>query len=430
MTTSIIFTILLLLFFLAVRMPVGFALGIAGSIGLYLIGGLDLVNGVLLTTPYSSAASFVFTTYPMFCLMAEFSSNSGMTSDIFNAANRLFGHVKGGLAIACVFANAGLAAVSGSSIASAAAISKTTIPEMRKYGYDDRLSAGIVAVAGTLAILIPPSVVLIIYGILTEVSIGALLIAGVLPGIVTAVGYIVSISIWVRKDPKIAPDIPPFSSKERIESLKKIWPMLILILSVVVGIYSGLVTPTEAGALGASVSFLLALYMTKKCDWLEESLTRTATTSAMLFTIVIGAMVFGYFLTNTQLTLKLVSIVKALDVNRWIIYSLIIFIYLFLGMFLDQFAVLFLTVPLTFPIMMALGFDPVWYGIIVTKTVAIGQISPPVGINVYTVAHTADIPIEKTFQGVWPLLASELVVLFLLSVFPAISTWLPNMMNL
>ncbi|MGQ9825410.1 MAG: TRAP transporter large permease [Desulfotomaculales bacterium] len=430
MTLAILITIFLLLFFLVIGMPVAFALGSAGAIGLLLVNGFDLVSGILQTTPYSSAASFVLTAVPMFILMAEFATVGGMTNDIFVAAYRWLGSIRGGLAIATVVACAVMAAVSGSSTASAAAMAKIAIPEMRKYRYSDVLSAGVVCVAGTLAIMIPPSIILILYGIMTETPIAQLLIAGVVPGVITALGYIISIYFWVRSRPEIAPVIEPFSIRERLGSLKRVWPMLLLIVSVLLAIYSGVVTPTEAGAFGSFIAFLIAVIIySMRFGGLKEALSRTAVTTGMIFTIIIGAMIFGYFLTYTRVTQNLIRFVGSLGFDRWVILTVIILIYILLGMFMDQLAILFLTVPLTFPLAVSLGFDPIWFGIIITKTAEIGLVTPPVGMNVYVAASTARVPIEVAFRGTGRLLLVEFVVLLLLVLFPSLATWLPGVMG-
>lgn len=426
----ILFTIILLLLFLAIGMPVAFSLGVAGVIGLWLVNDFSLVQGILQTTPYSSAASFVLTTVPMFILMAELASVSGMTRDIFIASYRWLGHIRGGLAIATVVACAGMAAISGSSTASAAAMAKTTIPEMRKYKYNDALSAGVVSVAGTLAIMIPPSIILILYGIMTEVPIGPLLIAGIIPGLMTAAGYIISIYIWVTQKPHLAPTIQPFAMKERMASLKNIWPMLILIFAILIAIYTGAVTPTEAGAVGSFVAFGLALLISKiSFAKVKEALSRTATTTSMIFLIIIGAMIFGYFLTYTRVTQNLISFVGELDVNRWVIMAIVVTIYLILGCLMDQLAILFLTVPLTYPLAMSLGFDPIWFGIIITKTAEIGLVTPPLGMNVYVTSSSANVPINVVFSGTGRLLVVEFLSLIILLAFPGICTWLPGIMG-
>ncbi len=427
---TILITIFLLLLFLAIGTPVAFALGIAGAIGLWLVNGFDLVGGILQTTPYSSAASFVLTTVPMFILMAELASVSGMTRDIFIASYRWLGHIRGGLAIATVVACAGMAAISGSSTASAAAMAKTTIPEMRKYKYNDSLSAGVVAVAGTLAIMIPPSIILILYGIMTEVPIGPLLIAGIIPGLMTALGYIGSIYLWVTQRPELAPTIKAFTMKERVSSLRTIWPMLLLILVILVSIYTGAVTPTEAGAIGSFVAFILTMIISKiNFPEIKEALGRTAITTSMIFLIIIGAMIFGYFLTYTQVTQGLISFVGGLEVNRWVIMAIVITIYLILGCIMDQLAILFLTVPLTFPLAMSLGFDPIWFGIVITKTAEIGLVTPPLGMNVYVTSSAANVPIDVAFRGTGRLLIIEFMSLLVLLAFPRICTWLPGIMG-
>ncbi|MFM1653007.1 TRAP transporter large permease [Brevibacillus sp. B_LB10_24] len=416
--------------FLLLGIPVGFSLAIAGGLGLLINGGWDLMTGILQTTPYASAASFVLTSIPMFILMAEFATNSGMTEKTFKACNRWLGHFPGGLAIATVIASTGLAAIAGSSTAAAASMAKTAVGEMRKYRYKTSFAAGVVSVAGTLAIMIPPSITLIIYGILTEVPIGPLLIAGIVPGIITAIGYILSIVFWSKKWPEDAPRMEKYAMKDRISSLRGIWPMLLVIVFMIAAIYSGAVTPTEAGAAGAFVTMLIGMFLVGlNVPGIKGALSRTAQSTCMIFMIVIGAMIFGYFITNIQLTQTILQYISGLPLSPYVIMGLIVLIYLILGTFMDQLAILFLTIPLTFPISQSLGFDPIWFGIIVTKTAEIGLITPPLGMNVFITANVAKIPVSEAFQGVFRLLVVEVFILILLFFFPALSTWLPQMMG-
>lgn len=428
-TLEILIAFLLLFLFMAGGMPVGFALGIAGGVGIWLSMGFSSMLGIFQTAPIENAASFTLTTVPMFILMAEFMNNGQMTQKLFTAAVKWFGHYRGGLAISTVMASAGLAAVSGSSTASAAGMASSVVPEMRRYGYDDKISVGVVSVAGTLAFIIPPSTVLIIYGILTEASIAKLFVAGVIPGLITVVGYCLAIYLWVRKNPEIAPSIKASSIKEKFASLKGIWTVILLSLIVIITIYTGVVTPTEAGAFGSFVALLIMLLQKKiSFDGIKQALASTALTTAKIFIIIIGAMIFGYFLTITGSVQELIAMVQSLDVNRWVILTIIVIAYLLLGCIMDQMAILFLTVPLTFPVIMALGFNPIWYGILITKTVEIGLATPPLGLNVFVAASSAKVPLGTAFKGAGRLVAADFVILIILMAFPILVTWLPGLM--
>ncbi|WP_286884200.1 TRAP transporter large permease [Aneurinibacillus sp. UBA3580] len=420
----------LLLFLLAFGMPIAFAMAVSGTVGLIMLGGVEMFMGIAQTTPIESVSSFLLSTIPMFILMAEFMTASGITKDLFRAGYKWLGHLPGGLGIATVFAGTGLAAVCGSSTASAATLAASAVPEMQRYGYKTHFAMGAVSIAGTLAIMIPPSVVLILYGILTETGIGSLLIAGIIPGVLTAVGYIITILIWVKKSPDVAPKIDVIPTmKERFQSLKNIWPMLLLVAIVVVSIYSGMVTATEAGAIGAFAAFLIALGMRRlTVKNILEALSRTLKSTSMILLIVMGAMFFGYYLTSTQVTQNLVELIQMMDIPRWIILMFIIILYLILGMFLDQIAILILTLPFTFPLIIALGYDPVWFGIIVTKTAEIGLVTPPVGMNVFVASGSAGVPTAVGFKGVFWFVVADLFILLLLILFPFLSTWLPGLM--
>ncbi|WP_126424931.1 TRAP transporter large permease [Brevibacillus marinus] len=427
---TIAIPVLSLFAFLLIGVPVGFALALAGGLGLLLHGGWEAMAGILQTTPYASAASFVLTSVPMFILMAEFATNSGMSEKTFQACYKWLGHWPGGLALATVAASTGLAAIAGSSTAAAATMAKTAVGEMIKYNYRPSFAVGVVSIAGTLAIMIPPSIILIIYGILTEVPIGPLLIAGIIPGLLTAVGYFLSIVYWAKKRPEEAPRVAPFPLEERVRSIRGVWPMFLLIVFMVAAIYSGAVTPTEAGAVGAFAAMLLGfLLVGLNLSGMKQALSRTAETTCMIFVIIIGAMIFGYFVTATQITQSILSFIAELPVSPYVIMGIIVLIYLVLGTFMDQLAILFLTVPITFPISQALGFDPIWFGIIVTKTAEIGLVTPPLGMNVFIAANAAKVPIMEGFKGVSRLLVVELVILVILFFIPELSTWLPQQMG-
>ncbi|MHB8090396.1 MAG: TRAP transporter large permease [Syntrophales bacterium] len=422
--------IILLLLLMVIGMPVAFAMGVSGAIGLYMLGGSDLLMGILGTSPYRTAASFLLTTLPLFIFMAEIISATNITRDLFNAAHKWLGHLPGGLGIATVMACALLGAMSGSSTASAAAMSSIAIPEMVKFNYKQHMAAGVVAIGGTLAIMIPPSIPMIVYGITTETSIGKLLMAGVFPGLLTALFYSVGIIGWVKLDPKVAPLISPYSWRERFLSLKGVWPALVLITLVIGGMYSGFVTATEAAAVGAFGALMLGLVM-RRLTWINFTIAVRATlrSSTMIFTIIIGAMILGYYMTVSLLTQQTIDYITNLPVGRWGIMAILVVVYLILGCFMDQIAILLLTLPLTFPLVTKLGFDPIWFGVIVIALAEIGLVTPPVGMNSYVVSSVSKVSLEDTFKGAGIMLIFEAVVLVILLAFPQISTWLPSLMG-
>lgn len=423
--------VILMLVFLFLGMPVAFSLGTAGAIGLYIFGGSDAVLGILGTVPYRSAAHYTLSTLPMFILMAQFISVSGIVDDIFVAAQRWLEGLPGGLAITTIFAAAGMAAMSGSSTASAATLSTMAVPQMIKHGYSARVATGVVTVAGTLAIMIPPSIAFVLYGIITETSIGQLLIAGIIPGILTAAMYCVGVLIWSKAAPgSMPPSTNMYSWKDRVDSLKPLWPFLFLASIVIGSMYGGLATPTEAAALGAFGSLVIpmALRRMSKKNF-STAVVSSMKSTTMIFTIIIGAMIFGYFLTITESTQHLVAYIGGLEVNRWWIMIAIVVMYLILGCVMDQVAILLITLPMVFPLIVSLGFDPIWFGVICTKTAEIGMASPPVGMNAFVVSATTKVPLEDVFRGTWPLLAVDVVSLALLLAFPLLSTWLPSTMN-
>ncbi|MEQ6378411.1 TRAP transporter large permease [Bacillaceae bacterium S4-13-56] len=426
---TVIIPLLALLVFLAFGMPIAFAMGISGMFGLVMNGGFDVLFGILQTAPYESIKSFLFTTIPMFILMAHFMLESRITDDLFKSAQKWFGHMPGGLAIATVFAGTGMAAVSGSSTASTATMAVSAVPEMKKHGYSTELSMGVVSIAGTLAVMIPPSLALIMYGILTDTGVGELLIAGIIPGVITAVGYIVTIVIWAKIKPNSAPTVSSSSFIEKLKSLKTVWAMVIIISFVIVTIYAGVVTPTEAGAIGAFAAFIVSLLMRRlTVKSVLKALGDTLKSTTMILTIVICAMIFGYFISITGVTQDLVAYVVGLDVSKWVIVMILVIFYIVLGMFLDQMAILILTLPLSFPIIASLGFNPIWFGIIVTKTVEIGLVTPPVGLNVFIASGATGIKSSLGFKGVFWFLVTDLVILIILLMIPALSTWLPGKM--
>lgn len=426
----IISMLLLLIALIFLGMPVGFAMGISGLLGMYLVAGWDSVQSLLQTVPFRTAASYLMTVIPMFVLMAQGVSAGGIVIEVFTAARCWLGRLPGGLAIATVFSSAGMAAMSGSSVASAATMGSIAVPEMIKHGYKPRVAAGVVTIAGTLAIMIPPSVVLVLYGIITENSIGKLLIAGIIPGVMTALAYCITIVIWQ----KVAPDSMPsatskFTWAQRFQSLKPLWAFILLAFSVMGSMYLGWATPTEAAAVGALGALIIPLARkTMTFRDIIPAVVRTIETSTMIFTIIIGAMIFGYFMTMTQAAQKIIAVIGTLHVPGWSVLALFFIVLLFLGCIMDQVAILLLTLPLIYPIISSYGYDPIWFGIIMTKIAEIGLVTPPVGMNAYVVSASTGIPLSEVFRGTGCMLITEAISLMLLIAFPMLSTWLPAMM--
>lgn len=424
----IYFPIVLMLVLLAVGVPIAFSMAISGAVGLFFIFGQAQLVGTLTTVAHAETAVYVYTTIPMFILMAEFINESGLTREIFVAAQRWLGHVPGGLAIATTIANGGFAVLSGSSVAAAATMSSIAVPEMRKYGYEDTMSMGTVSAAGTFAAMLPPSLGLIVYGIWTRTSIGALFIAGIIPGLVTLVGYVLIILVWTGVDHDVAGRRQSFEWRERFSSLGPIWPMAVIVVLVLGGIYSGAVTATEAGAVGAAGAFLVGVVaMGMRYAGVDDSVRRAARTSTMIFLIVIGAVIFTRYMAFSGLTEETLDTITGLPVGSLGIVILVLAIYVFLGTFMDQIAVLLLTVPITHPLFVnELGYSSIWFGIVLIKTVEIGLVSPPLGMNVYIASSQVDVDISDAFRGAAVFLIVDLVVLAAMVAFPGAVTWLPN----
>ena len=421
--------LVLMLVLLMIGLPVAFSMGITGILGIWMIGGWDSVMGILGTSPFRSAAHYTLTTVPLFILMAEFITSANITRDVFQIAYRWFGHLPGGLAVATVFADAGFGAMCGSSTAAAASMSKVVIPEMKRLHYKDELSAGVVAVAGTLAVLIPPSVPMIIYGTATETSVGKLLIAGIVPGIIATLILAGTVMAWAMADKTLCPRIEPFSWKERFEAINAILPVVVLFLLVIGSIYTGFATPTESAAVGATGALLIGLGMRRlKVVGVLDSITSTIKSTGTIFIIIICATIFGYYLTMSQIPQAVVGLISAMDVNRWVIMGLLVVLYLALGCIMDQIAILLLTLPIVFPLVDALGFDAIWFGVISIVLVEIGLATPPVGLNVFIVSSVGNIPLGTAFKGSIILLVACFLSLLLFLGFPEIVLWVPNRM--
>jgi len=428
MTAALITVLLFAL--LTIGMPVAFTLAFTGALGLYLVGGWEAMAGVLSTAPLSTASTYELISVPLFILMAEFVIMSGVADNLFKAAATWVGRVPGGLAMATALAGAGFGAISGSSTASAATLSSTTMPAMLRQGYEPKLAGGVVAISGTLAMLIPPSIALVLYGIIADVSIGALLIGGVIPGILVMLVIIATVWVLVTLNPATAPRGEAYTLRQKLASLRVVGPMVFLFMAVTGVIYTGIATPTEASGLGAFGAFLIALWERKvNVPAMSRALTHAAHAACMIIMIIVCAKVFGYFFTLTQSTQALVAWVSALDVSRWVILAMILLGYLVLGCLMDQVAILILTVPIVLPVVKALGFDPVWFGVLIILMAEVGLVTPPIGLNVFVVARYARRPLAEIFGGVWPHVFSHLLLVVVLVAFPQIILWLPSQMT-
>ena len=427
---TLILVLGLLFLLLAIGTPVGFAMGFAGSVGLLMVGGTGTLFGILQTAPLSTVSSYELITIPMFLLMAELVLLSGVADDMFKTASAWIGRVPGGLGMATALAGAGFGAICGTSTASAATLSSTSLPAMIKQGYEPKMAAGVVAISGTLAMLIPPSVALVIFGLLAEVNIGQLLIGGILPAVLVTATIMATISFLVWQDPSRAPRVEPVSWREKFSLLWQVGPMVLLFSLVTGTIYLGIATPTEASALGAAGALLLAIAKRRVTPaTLYRALLSACHGTCMIATILVGASIFGYFFTLTHVTQDLVAWVGSLPTSRWVIIALILFGYIVLGSFMDQIAILVLTVPIVLPLIKTLGFDPIWFGVIKIVTAEVGMITPPVGLNCFIVARYAKRPVSEVFHGTFPHFIAHLIAIAILVAFPSIILWLPSQMG-
>ncbi|WP_102348991.1 TRAP transporter large permease [Bacillus sp. Marseille-P3661] len=424
--------VVVLLILILLRVSVGLSLFLVGFVGVSLLNGWDVGLAQLGPSAFGTANSYSLSVIPLFILMGMFMSNTGLGSDLFNAVDKWIGHFRGGLAIATIGASSIFAAISGSSNATTATLAKIAIPEMNKYNYKTTFSTAAVAAGGTLGVLIPPSVILILYGALTSEPIGPLLIGGLVPGILMTLVFIIMINIQVRMNPSIAPrQQEPAVMGEKVKSLSSVWPFLLIFIISIGGIYLGIFTPSEAGGIGAMGAFIITL-VSKRLSWakLLDSLDETIRLSVMLFLILIGASLFGRFLALSQIPMTMTEKVTSLDVSPYIILAMILIVYLILGMFLEGIAIMVLTLPIVYPIITQIGFDGLWFGIIMVMVINIGVLTPPLGLSVYIISGVVkDVPIEKIFKGVVPAVIAMAVFTVILIIFPEIVTFLPNLTN-
>ena len=422
--------VLVLLLFLG--MPIAFVMMLVGFCGLWSLTSLGAALPKVSETVYGVAANYPYTIIPLFILMGSFAGTGGITRELYNTFDKWFRRLPGGLGIATIAACAGFAAVSGSSVAAAAAMGNVALPEMRRFGYAPKLACGVVAAGGTLSFLIPPSLGFVVFGMLTEQSIGKLLIAGILPGIVLSIAYIAVVVALVKMDPSLAPrSLEKVTFKEKLIALKGVWETLLVFFIVMGGIYLGFINPTEAGAIGATSLFIIVLMkrkLTRKT--LFTSLLEMARISVMVLFLVAGATLFSYFLALSTIPTTVSTWIAGLGVSKYVILTIIIAIYLLLGCFLDSVSMMVLTLPVIFPVIVAVGFNPIWFGVVAVLMMEAGLITPPVGLNVYTIAGIAkDVPMGEIFRGAAPFLLSIIATAIILTIFPIIALYLPSLMG-
>jgi len=427
-TIGLIGIVVLVLIFL-LGMPVGFSMALVGLIGFCYLVSPEAGLSILARDVFASFSSYSLTVIPMFIFMGSIAFASGMSRRLYAAGYTMFGQMRGGLAMATIAACAGFAAMCGSTNATAAAMGRVSLPEMKRYNYDDSLATGSVAAAGSLGILIPPSTIFIVYGILTGESIGKLFIAGVLPGILLATLFIAVVSLLCLHNPALAPRGAPTNWKEKIAGLTGIIEMLILFILVIGGLFLGWFSPTQAGAAGAAGALLIGLAR-RQLSWpgftfaVKDALRLTC----MVMVIVTGATIFGHFIAVAKIPLVLADWVGGLPLHRMAIMGFIVLIYLVGGCFMDALALITLTIPIIFPLVLTMGFDPIWFGVIIVMVTEMGVITPPVGVNVYVIKGIAeDVALETIFKGIFPFLGALIVAVAILMAFPQIATFLPNL---
>jgi C4-dicarboxylate transporter DctM subunit len=419
--------VLFLLIFL--RAHIGFALALVGIAGFAILVNIDGALSMSELTPFRLVTDYNMAVIPLFVFMGAIAANTGISGDLYKSAYSWFGQYRGGLSMATIAACGGFAAVTGSGTAATAAMGKVAVPEMTKYNYDPKLTTGSVAAGGTIGILIPPSVGFILYALLTEQSIGQLFMAGIFPGITEILFYMGTIYILCRLNPLMGPAGPKVSFKAKILSLKNTWQMLALFVLVMGGIYGGIFTPTEAGGIGAFGALAIGLSTRRLSrQGLFNAITETAQVNAMILIILLGATFFSTFLAASQLPFMLSEAVSNLAIPSYLVLALILIVYIILGCVFDIYTTIVLTVPIFFPVILALGFNPIWYGVLMVRVVEIGMITPPIGLNCYILAGTVNVPVGTIFRGILPFFIADILNLAILVAIPQISLFLPNVM--
>jgi tripartite ATP-independent transporter DctM subunit len=423
------FAVLLVL--ILVRVPIAAAMALVGVGGTAWIAGWPVALATLKQSPFERASSYTLVVVPLFMLMGYLASRSGLSQHLFRAANVWLGHWRGGLAMATVGACAGFAAICGSSVATGATMCSVALPEMRRYRYADSLSTGAIAAGGTLGILIPPSIIFVLYGIMTEQSIGKLLLAGILPGLALTLLFMLAIGLVTAVNPGLGAAGPRPTWRERLVAMRDVWEVLVLFVIVIGGLYVGLATPVESAAFGAVGALLFGVgKRTLRWQGLLAALDETVRTTAMVFFIVIGADLFGYFMALSQMPMQLAAWLGRVQAAPVVVLWAIIVTYIVLGALMDELAMILLTVPIFFPVITAIGYDPIWFGVIIVVVVQIGLIAPPVGLNVFVIGGMArDVSLATIYRGIMPFLVAQIVLLILLTLWPGMALLLPGTMR-
>ncbi|SLN71169.1 TRAP transporter large permease [Oceanibacterium hippocampi] len=427
-----VLTIAVMLLFTAIGVPVGISMAAVGFGGMIIFSGMPFAMGTLMTLPYSIGSQYAFIVVPMFILMGSLAAKAGITAELYTAAYRLFSAVRGSLYYATVLASAAFGAVSGSTVVASAVFTRMALPEMLRFGYRGSIAAGCIAAAGTFAALIPPSISMVIYGILTGESIGSLLMAGLLPGIVTAIAYGIGIWVMLRIRPEWAPQsVKRFTAPEILTSFRGLWPAMILVMIVLGGIYSGVMPPSAAGTIGAAGALAIGIFrrrLTTASFW--DALRQSVSVTSVLFLIIIGGMLFTRLLLMMGFVDSLTELVTDAGIHPVVFIIAVTLIYLVLGCFVDTVSMMVMTVPFLYPIVISLDMNPIWFGVIVIKLIEISAITPPVGLNLYAVLGSAEkrVSAAQLFAGVLPFLIIEMVVLAILFLVPELSLWLPELM--
>jgi C4-dicarboxylate transporter, DctM subunit len=413
------------------RIPLAFSMGLVGLVGIGLTRGWIPAMASTAQVVYDTGFAYTLSVIPLFILMGNFVARAGLAHELFHAAYTFIGHRRGGLAHATIAACAGFGAICGSSIATAATMSKVAYPSMKRLGYSDAMSTGVIAAGGTLGIMIPPSTIMVIYGIITETHIGKLFAAGVIPGVLTASLMMIAVVLMTWHEPEHAPAGENFTWAQRFNALRGIWGVLLLVVIVLGGIYGGFFTATEGAGMGAMGAFLFALAR-RSLNWktLLDVLVESARTTAMLFTLLIAATIFANFVNFTSMPIELKEWITHLGLSPIMIVGAMMVIYILLGTVMEELTMVLLTIPLFFPIVVALGFDPVWFGVLIVMVIQIGLISPPVGMNLFVInTLLPKVGLGNIFRGVWPQVLVLIITLAILLAFPGISLWLPSMMD-
>jgi C4-dicarboxylate transporter DctM subunit len=423
-----LFGLVALIALVLLRVPIAVALGTVGVVGYAAVDGWRRALIAIGNVPYEMAEKYALTVVPLFILMGVVAARAGMSRELYRAANAMFSGVRGALAMGTIGASAGFGAICGSSLATTATLTKVAVPEMRRYGYDARLATGVVASGGTLGILIPPSIILIIYALFSERSVPEMYAAALFPGLALTVLHIAVIALIAALQPARLPKVPGIALRDRLLAVADLWKMALLFAVAVGGIYAGIMSPTEAAAVSAFAAIVIA-FATCEFGWrdLLDSMMETAWTTGVLFFIAVTAFLFGYFMVLTQLPVTVATFVKGLDVPPWAVILILVCVYVVLGCFLDSLSMIVVTVPVFLPLIQALGYDPVWFGILVVVVVEMGLITPPVGMNIFVIrAQMPDIPLATLFGGIGPFLAADLALVALLLIFPGLALWLPK----